>query len=122
MFRANSKQSVSDLSVALTSLPHWFVLAHVHDLGLMGCRQQPLAFLIGVVKRLRGTNGMLAFFLSLKTRSPDTLNMWWADTLAHIHFGKDTEDADSVGGWSQREIDQLCARIPSLAISKAEVA
>lgn len=114
VFRANSQADLSDLSVRLTALPHWFVLGHVHDLGLMRCRQQPLAALIWLVKKTKGVGGLLFFFADLQKRSPDVLAMWWADTLHHMHLGKDTEDADSVGGWSQREIDMLVARLPQL--------
>ncbi len=113
-YKANSHSDLSALSVAMCSKPDWFVLAHVHDLGLMRCRQQPLAMMISLVRRLRGTGGMLALFLNLKQRSPDVVTMWFADTLNHLHLGKDTEDTDSVGGWSQREIDLLCERIPAL--------
>lgn len=114
-FKADSIDDLSRLSRALCALPSWYVLAHVHDLDLMRCRQQPLAFLMWVLHKTKGTNGMLHFFVNMNKRSPDTVTEWFVDTLRHLHFGKDTEDRPSVGGWSQREIDLLVERLPVLA-------
>ena len=113
-FKASSIADIGRLSVALTSLPRWYALAHIHDLGLMRCRQQPLAFTIWALRKIKGTAGMLSFFCNFNGYSPDTIDDWYADTLRHMHFGKDTEDSDSAGGWSQREIDLLVARLPVL--------
>lgn len=118
-YKASSKDDLSELSVRLTALPNWVVLAHVHDLGLMRCRQQPLSFLMWLVQKFKGIGGLLHFFYQLKERSPDVISMWHADMMRHMHLGRDTEDADSVGGWSQREINLLVSRFPQHLI-KAE--
>jgi hypothetical protein len=41
---------------------------------------------------------------------PATLNLW-EQTLLHMTSGKDREDTDSVGGWSQRELDIFTKQI-----------
>ena len=111
---ANNSDDVRELAMGLANLPACQVLAHVHDLGLVRMPRSWLGVLMAILRKVRGTAGMRTFFVDLSIRDPDLVRDWMADTLAHVVDGCDLEDFDSVGGWSQREIDLLIARFPSL--------
>ncbi|MGA4550626.1 hypothetical protein [Methylorubrum aminovorans] len=78
-------------------------LVVVHATGLMlprGILRLGL-WLVG----LRGEAGKARFLVELYRRDPAGALTLWAQTCEHVLHGKDREDANSVGGWSQREID-----------------
>lgn len=109
-YRANNFGDLSALSIRLCSLPSWVALGAVHDLGLMKM-PPPWGVMLWLIRKLRGSQGVTNFFWHMSQRSPDQVNAWVAQMLQHLHFGKDTEDSDSLGGWSQREINLLAERI-----------
>lgn len=57
---------------------------------------------------LRGARGRVAFIKEHYRREPQKALALWKQTADHVLKGKDREDRDSVGGWSQREIDLFC--------------
>lgn len=84
------------------------VLAHAHNERLMRARGT-LRPMLWLVRRLRGKRGVEAFFDHLAVRDPRAMHAMWWQMLDHIHLGRDTEDADSSGGWSQQELDLFLA-------------
>lgn len=78
-------------------------LVIVHATGLMlprGILRLGL-WLVG----LRGEARKAFFLAELYRQDPAGALTLWEQTCSHVLKGKDREDADSVGGWSQREID-----------------
>jgi hypothetical protein len=116
-FKANSAHDVLWLSFCLQRVPvhqRLIVVAHIYDLGLMQFRG-PMGLLLSLVRRLRGTIGISAFFERYSRHNPGpVLQGLLVETAMHVAKGHDREDADSVGGWSQREIDALCGRVSFL--------
>lgn len=53
-------------------------------------------------------------FTMLKDHAQDDMDNLLMDTCNHILFGNDTEDEDSVGGFSQREIDLVTGLLENL--------
>lgn len=105
---ASSISDVRLLATALMTVPEedkWKVLGKVVDLGLMKFRG--LDFFLKLLKKWKGSAGVFQFFKILSEKSPKTIDIWLEDTIRHVVNGKDTSDAASVGGWSQKEIDLL---------------
>ena len=67
----------------------------------------PLAFVL----RRRLMPARLAFFDAMARMQPDALNETLNQILDHMLRGTDREDKDSVGGWSQRELDMFVGTI-----------
>ncbi len=120
--KANCRADVVDLARAIATTPERLlpaVLAEVYFLGLMLPRELWLAPFFWFVRKARGRAGMHRFFALLHRRHPEITRQWIADTARHITEGHDTEDDDSIGGWSQREIDALQSRLSFSALGFA---
>lgn len=63
--------------------------------------------LLWIVRITRGEAGVGHLLRRLQQRNPDIFGLFWRQTLAHLLHGRDVEDRDSAGGYSQRELDQL---------------
>lgn len=112
-YDATKRDDVARLAANFATTPsadHWKVLGHVYDLGLMRFRgiNGPLVWML---RKVRGTAGVLALFRLLDQRAPGSMNAMMLDTIKHMLTGKDREDPKSFGGWSQREINMLTARL-----------
>jgi hypothetical protein len=60
-----------------------------------------------VLRRIRGKQGLYNFVAILSQIYPRAIDGIIADTAKHMLDGRDTEDADSVGGFSQRELNLI---------------
>lgn len=87
------------------------LLAALHHLGLMKAEGGIFRISLAVVGTMKGRPGLLAFFRHLQKRKPSVIDAMIAQTVYHAVHGNDREDADSMGGWSQREIDLLLAHV-----------
>lgn len=111
---ASNRKHVAILAEAIASIPsdeQPRFLAVVHELGLMRCVQWPLSWMLRWVHFSRGHPSMVLFFKQMRRRSPDAFRDWMQQTIDHCLNGVDTEDENSAGGWSQREIDMLLSRV-----------
>jgi hypothetical protein len=119
---ATKREDVLLLAKCLETTPvaeWWKVLGFVHDLGLMRFGQWPMRAALGIVRRFRGTVGVLAFFKHLQDRTPDQVGEFMGQTIGHLLTGKDLEDPKSAGGWSQREVDLLLSRVKFSMLEEA---
>lgn len=112
-YDATKKEDVARLAMNFATTPsadYWKVLGHVYDLGLMRFRGivSPLVWLL---RKVRGTAGVLGLFYILHTKRPDWTKEMMLETIEHMLTGKDHTDPLSFGGWSQREIDALTSRV-----------
>ena len=109
MYRANNISDLRSLAADLNNLPlpqKIAVGAHLLDAGLM----RMSGVLLGMqwlLKRARGYKGAYAFMIRTSADHPQQFKAFWEDTSNHILNGKDTEDTDSVGGYSQREVNMI---------------
>lgn len=110
-FKASSRQDLFEAALRIDHLQteeKVIFLTNTIQFGLMNAPVL-LNIVLKGLKATRGRNGLLAFFKKMYAR-PDQANIlagMIADTRAHLFNGKDTEDKDSVGGFSQRELDLL---------------
>lgn len=109
-YRASSREDVAALSVAMRGLPdddklRGLVIAHATGLMLPRGILRLGLWLVG----LRGGARKALFLAELYRRDAAGALTLWDQTCSHVLNGKDREDADSVGGWSQREIDLFLA-------------
>lgn len=81
--------------------------AVITDLGLMKVKHAQVTGAIEMLKSVRGKRGLIDFFTFLFVIEPNALEEFIEDTIDHILNGVDSEDIDSVGGWSQREVNLL---------------
>lgn len=105
---ASSPERVRLLAACFLTIPQedkWKVVGKVHDLGLMNFRG--LVWILKLIKTWKGAAGVFQFFKIVSEKSPKTIDNWLEDIVRHIVNGKDTTDPTSVGGWSQKEIDDL---------------
>lgn len=110
---ASNRKHVAILAEAIASIPsdeqpHFLTI--IHKLKLMRCVQWPLSWMLRWVHFSRGHPSMVLFFKQMRRRSPDAFRDWMQQTIDHCLNGVDTEDENSAGGWSQREIDMLLSR------------
>jgi hypothetical protein len=111
--KANSEEDLKLLAKAFLTTPretYWVLMAKVHQLGLMRFRGFN-KILLELLKKIRGEEYIFYFFNLLDKVYPKGVEEALYETARHIVNGKDTEDEDSVGGWSQREIDLLLSTI-----------
>lgn len=111
---ATKREDVLLLAQCLQTTPvaeWWKLLGAVHDLGLMRFGQWPMRAALWLVRRVRGTAGVMAFFKHLQDRSPEQVGEMMGQTVGHLMSGRDAEDPKSAGGWSQREVDLLLSRV-----------
>lgn len=105
-YRASSREDVAALSVAMRGLSDGDKLRGlviVHATGLMLPRG---SLRLGLwLAGLRGETRKAVFLAELYRRDPAGALLLWEQTCSHVLNGRDREDANSVGGWSQREID-----------------
>lgn len=114
--KANSKKDLWELSVIIENLEgdaRWKFLSHIHNLKLMKFNPQELEQ-VGVSSELfdKVVNNaeFTAYdilFSGIYKIMPDEITDMLHHTNIHVVFGQDTEDEDSVGGFSQREIDLI---------------
>lgn len=112
--KATSHKDITCLAFGLASVKEvdrWKIVATVHMLGLMKFKSRTFRFFLWLIRRVRGKAGVFAFFEQLQKRSQETIDEFLEQTVMHIMNGEDTEDADSVGGLSQRELDLLLLAI-----------
>lgn len=105
-FAANSRTEIEDFVRALHGLPleeRRRAILMLYEMQTM--RPDPSSSaIIGTVRFFGGERGERWLFDWL-LKSPHRVERIWRETLEHILDGEDREDEDSVGGWSQREID-----------------
>jgi len=109
MFLASSDQSLIEASKAIDSFNQnqkIIFMANVFEHGLMNA-PFPTNLMIGFVKKFRKRSGLEHMFNILTCRSGNIVNSLIAETKTHMLYGYDTEDKDSAGGFSQREINLL---------------
>lgn len=122
LVKASSRQDIEALAEAIRGVEKEAscqLAAVIVDLGLMRLRyEEPqVAGAMEMLKNVRGRRGLIDFFTFLWVLEPDTLTEFKEDIIFHILSGKDTEDSDSVGGWSQREIDLLLSNYEFQTVS-----
>ena len=111
-YDATSKADMARLAKNLATTPgpdYWMVLGHIYDLGLMKFRG-PMAWALRL-SRLKGKTGVFQFFKILQDRFPDVVKDCMLSPIEHALTGTDSENPSSFGGWSQREVDLLTARV-----------
>lgn len=87
----------------------WKIIAKVYDLGIMKFRG--IGWILWTLKKLKGSAGIFQFFKILSEKSPKSIDKCIEDIIIHIVKGKDTTDPNSIGGWSQKEIDLLLKNV-----------
>lgn len=111
LYKANDRKDVNALYDRLCEHNHVEVLTAVYMLRLMRIGTGWNGLMLWLVKKSRGEQGVRNFFTSLRTLHADAFNSLVVDTVYHCAWGQDGVDQDSVGGWSQREIDLLCRKL-----------
>ena len=110
-FKANSKNDIELLSILIrANNGSWQLAADICSLGLMNFKEP---FIQDVIKQTRekGELGNLyTFFYMVNEIDPTIITDFIDSSAEHAISGNDTEDEDSVGGWSQREIDLLVTK------------
>lgn len=120
--KANSEQDIRLLASCFLTIPQqnrWVVLARVYEIGLMNFRG-PLGFLVRLLRKYKGGQGVFQFFSILNNLFPKEIDKCIEDTVYHIVKGEDRTDADSVGGWSQAEIDLFLSRVRFSLLEKRD--
>lgn len=109
MFLASSEQSLAEASNAIDSFSakqKIVFMANIFEHGLMTV-PFPINLIIGFVKKYRKRAGLENMCNLLISRDEKTVAIFLDETKTHMRYGYDTEDNDSVGGFSQREINLL---------------
>lgn len=112
-YLASSRADVERLVDDLNALPQPLRLVLMVQLWqhkLMLPRGWALRFMFWFAKKRHGQNAMSLLVSIFQKKSPESVQAFWDQTITHIRTGKDREDRDSVGGFSQREIN-LVTRI-----------
>lgn len=102
---ASSRRDVMDLAWAVecvTVEDETFVAAHIVMNNLMLVSPWWWRVLFWLMKRSRNPFGVLSHFY---TSQPEEARHLLTETARHIRHGKDREEASSVGGFSQREVN-----------------
>lgn len=116
-YLASSRESVSRLAMNLSTVrsvkERAAILAVLDELRLF---RSPWLLRTGarVLARVRGgspTKWQAAALERVGGQSPAALADMWEQLIRHCLRGHDREDDDSVGGWSQRELDLLASRV-----------
>lgn len=106
-YRASSREDLEHLAGMmdrLTDARKAAGVAAIHANGLMLPRGV-LKLAVMFPRLAGGKAGITKFFQQLYLRDAASMNAMWDQTREHMLRGKDTEDKNSVGGWSQRELD-----------------
>jgi len=109
MFLASSDQSLIEAYNAIDSFNEnqkIIFMANIFEHGLMNA-SFPTNLMIGFVKKHRKRVGLEHMFNILVHRSGKLVDSLIAETKNHMLHGYDTEDKNSAGGFSQREINLL---------------
>lgn len=112
-YKANSKEDVARLAQRVRDTPaedRWQLAADVVYLGLMNFREAPIQDIIKHARYTENIDAIYAFFAVFDAMERQFINDFVEDTAEHAINGRDIEDEDSVGGWSQREIDLLVTK------------
>lgn len=120
VYRATHRRDVMDLAFTLENTPEALrptVAAFVVQRGLM---VGPWWFrmLVGAINRNRPAVA-IAKLRGFYVRLPNEAAHLITETARHMRHGKDREDADSVGGFSQREFDLIVAVLKMVASKEA---
>lgn len=78
-----------------------YMMATIYDQGLM-YPKGILRIIFWIVRKRRKN-----FIIQIAKKSPQILDEWVNQTIHHMINGKDVEDKNSAGGFSQREINIL---------------
>lgn len=110
---ATSLNDVGEFANQLDNSPHStkvHLVAYTLSEGLM---QMPFPFgiLTGLLKLVRGKDGIKKFVYIISNAHVDIFNQMYNDTISHMLYGTDREDKNSVGGFSQRELNLICNNI-----------
>lgn len=108
--KANSVTDLEILASYIRNIPkedRCQLAAVIVHLGLMKSPLPEVQRSIELMKETGGVKALEYFFQFLSIVDPKTLDTTLADTIKHLTEGNDIEDIDSVGGWSQREINLL---------------
>lgn len=97
-------EELADRMRRLTDARKMAGITLVHLYGLMLPRGFQFVLALLMLKPF-GHRAVILFFQQLYKRDPQPALDMWAQTIGHMRTGKDREDAHSVGGWSQRELD-----------------
>ena len=103
MLKANSRADVQQAAQLMRNYPVYLrasAMLHIHGNRLMTFHPQDLT--IRFFNWITGGRFSKVLIMRLP---PEEIAHMWRQTIDHIVSGKDTEDRDSVGGWSQREMD-----------------
>lgn len=106
-YQASSREDLEHLAGMmdlLTDARKAAGVAAIHAHGLMLPRGI-LALAVMFPRFVGGKASVTKFFQQLYLRDAKSMNAMWDQTREHMLRGKDTEDRNSVGGWSQRELD-----------------
>lgn len=107
-YKANSKEDVKLLAQRIRDTPtedRCQLIADCVFLGLMYINDPYTSDTLEVMKKHNQENAVFMFFNLYEKLNPGFIDSFIEDVYNHIVNGKDTVDQDSVGGWSQREID-----------------
>lgn len=111
---ANSEEDVRRLAQAFLDTPDediWKAVAKVYSLGLYRFRGLMVP-IMKLVKVIKGDSYLFAFFKAMQDHFPKHLKEdYLYEIIRHIVLGNDKIDEDSVGGWSQEEINKLLATV-----------
>lgn len=111
--KANSIEDIRLLASCFLTIPQenkWIVMARVYELGLMNFKGIT-GWLVRLLRKYKEGVGVFHLFNYLNKSNPKEIDKCIEDTIYHIVKGEDDEDSDSVGGWSQREIDLILSRV-----------
>ncbi len=111
MYAANRYDDIYSLYDRLCKSDPTEVVLATYSLGLMEFAGKASKATVWLIRLVRGQTGVENFLRFLWKKSPDTVHVMHYETALHSVYGKDAEDSDSVGGWSQREIDLLVDRM-----------
>lgn len=107
-YRADSRLSVRQLAMDLLDVPianHPAISATLMDRGIMAPTQLMVKFALWIVRK-RGLRDY-DFWMDYYKRQPKEATNTIEQTVTHIVEGQDREEASSVGGFSQREVNTL---------------
>jgi hypothetical protein len=115
-YYANNRGSVSRLAMNLSTTPLDQappVLAAIYSQGLMRPEWQLrlMAWFGMRMRRMTPFQAYLVIFHTFLQKDREVVREALTGVVRHCLRGTDLEDEDSVGGWSQREIDLLTSKV-----------
>jgi hypothetical protein len=108
-YKASSATDVNDLATMLENLDEFKTLEFVRLVLHKSLMKPPLwlGVMLALLKAIRGRHGINNFVTLLWNSKPEIIGDLFDQTIEHMLYGKDQEDVNSAGGFSQREIDLI---------------